>query len=81
MQFRSVSTAVGLVCLLLAISGWLLRMWVFMRAQLSALADVVPRMPRATEEMGEVPYLCRGSEKAKLHTNAPSRQKKELALD
>ena len=44
----------GVGCLVLAISGWLLRVFAFMHAQMSALADTVPRMPQACEEMGEV---------------------------
>lgn len=48
------STILGVMCLLLAVSGWLLRMLAFMHAQLSALADTVPKMPQACDEMGEV---------------------------
>ena len=54
LQLRSMSTILGVMCLLLAVSGWLLRMLAFMHAQLSALADTVPKMPQACDEMGEV---------------------------
>ena len=54
LQLRNLSTIAGVGCLVLAISGWLLRVFAFMHAQMSALADTVPRMPQACEEMGEV---------------------------
>ena len=50
----------GVTCLFLAISGWLLRMFAFMHSQLSALADAVPRMPQACEEMGEMLIEMKG---------------------
>ena len=56
MQLRNLSTIVGVGCLVLAISGWLLRVFAFMHSQMSALADTVPRMPQACEEMGEVNF-------------------------
>lgn len=48
------STAVGVSCLLLAVSGWLLRVGAFVHSQMSAFADTVPRMPHACEEMSEM---------------------------
>jgi len=36
-----------------------------MHAQLSALADAVPRMPQACEEMGEVSFIYRSVEGGK----------------
>lgn len=54
MQLRSLSSLLGMLCLVLAISGWLLRVFAFMHAQFSALTDAIPRMPQACEEMGEV---------------------------
>ena len=70
MQVQKLSTLMGLCCLLLAVSGWLLRAAAFMHTQLSAFADTVPRMPHACEEMSAVSCCSKPDISLELHALA-----------
>lgn len=54
LQVQRMSTVLGICCLLLAVSGWLIRVTVFMWSQMCAFADTVPRMPGACQEMTQM---------------------------
>ena len=57
LQIQRLSLLVGLLCLLLAVSGWILHVLAIVLSHMAALSETVPKMPQACDEMGQVKYL------------------------